>query len=759
MYASLTKNNNELQYQFGFGNKFENYSQKRGLPMISQTQSAVVSKRAGCRAARLLLSASVIAVSASAAFGDELVRENERREDIVTVYGTSNPLPVFDYPGQVTVLARDQLELIQPSAMSDLLRDVPGLEFSGGPRRTGETPSIRGLGRENVLILLDGARQSFISAHDGRFFLDPELVQTAEVVRGPASALYGSGAVGGVLAFETVDAADLLRADESHGVRLRTAYQSVNEEWLTTVTLFGRRGGLDALGSFGVRSSGDISLGSGAELPSDDRIKTGLVKLGYRFSDALSGDIAWQAFSNSAVEPNNGQGTGSTGDATLDRDVNKDVTTETWRAGLAFTPNSALLDARLTVYNAVTSVDEFDASAYRTTRREIETTGVSLRNASRFTLGPVDTTLTLGGDWYEDTQTGIDSAATGGIRGGVPNGSAEFTGVFAQIEAEIARPFGLPGRLIFIPGIRHDSFESASDLSQQTASDSQVSPRLGASYAPADWLRLFASYSEGFRAPSLNELYLDGVHFPVPHPVLFNPALGQFVFVNNNFVPNPDLKPESSETVELGFGLDFKDLLTSGDRFQGKISYFESDVSDLINLTVDFTYDPTCFAGPAFFPCTAGTTNSANIDGARLQGWEAEASYEAPRWYSRLSASTLKGTNNATGEDVGTLTPDRLALDLGLKLTEWNTRLGTRLQLAGEFERRGLAGNALTVVERRAGYAVLDFYASWRPDFLNGVRVDAGVDNIFDHDYDRVFEGVSEPGRNFKIAIAWQFGQ
>ncbi len=727
--------------------------------MFCKPHPSAAQARFRCPASRLLLSACVLAALASPAGADEVVLDDERderREDIITVYGTSNRLPVLDYPGQVTVLGRDQLELIQPSTMSDLLRDVPGLEFSGGPRRTGETPSIRGLGRENVLILLDGARQSFISAHDGRFFLDPELVQTAEVVRGPASALYGSGAVGGVLAFETVDAADLLGEGGAAGVRLRSAYQSVNEEWLSTVTLFGRRGGLDALGSFGVRSSGDIALGSGADLPSDDRIKTGLVKLGYHFSDALSADLAWQDFSNRAVEPNNGQGTGSTGDPTLDRDVDKDITTETWRAGLAFAPHSPLLDARVTVYRAVTSVGEFDASADRTTLREIETRGAGVRNASRFTLGPVDTTLTLGGDWYEDTQTGSDTAATGGIRGGVPDGSAEFTGIFAQIEAGIARPLGLPGRLIVIPGIRHDAYESSSVLSEQASSDSQLSPRLGASYAPAEWLRLFASYAEGFRAPSLNELYLEGVHFPVPHPVLFNPAMGRFVFVNNNFVANPDLKPESSETVEVGFGLDFSEMITSGDRFQGKLSYFESDVSDLINLSVDFTYDPACFAGPPYFPCTAGTTSSANIDGAKLQGWEAETSYEAPLWYARLSASMLRGTDTATGGDIGTLTPDRLALDVGVKLNEWNTRIGARVQLAGEFERRGLSGSALTVAERRAGYAALDVYASWRPEFLNGVRIDAGIDNVFDHDYERVFEGVSEPGRNFKLALAWQ---
>lgn len=708
---------------------------------------------------QLLLSAAALALAAVPAFADEAPDDAEQREEVITVYGTSNPLPVFDYPGQVTVFSRDRLELIQPSAMSDLLRDVPGLQFSGGPRRTGETPSIRGLGRENVLVLLDGARQSFSSAHDGSFFLDPELVRSAEVVRGPASALYGSGAVGGVLAFETVSAADLLREGETFGGRLRTAYQSVNEEWLASATVYGKAGNLDALASLGLRQSGDIALASGADLPSDDEIRTGLIKLGYQFTDALSGEVAWQKFSNNAVEPNNGQGTLGTGDATLDRDVDKDITSELWRGALRYNPSSDLIDARLTVYQSTTGVDEFDATVPRSTLREIETTGINLRNASRFLLGPVETTFTVGGDWFEDSQTGTDSTATGGIRGGVPNGSAEFTGIFMQAEAELERPFGLPGRLIVIPGIRHDSFESSSDLSPDKASDDKVSPRLGASYAPVEWLRLYASYAEGFRAPSINELYLDGVHFSVPHPTLFNPALGRFVFVSNNFVPNANLKPESSETVEVGFGLDFRNVLTSEDRFQSKLSYFESDVSDLINLTVDFAYDPTCFVGPTFFPCTAGTTNSANIAGASLEGWEAEASYDAPVWFARATLSTIDGTDTATGEDLGTLTPDRLTLDAGLKLTDWNARIGTRIQVADEFERRTLSGGSLTVAERRAGYVVLDLYGSWRPQFAPNLRIDAGIDNILDHDYDRVFEGVSEPGRNFKIALSWQFGQ
>lgn len=712
------------------------------------------------RACRLMAFVSVLALAGQSAFAQtqEIKQDEEDRHETITVYGTSNPIPVFDYPGQVSVITREDIDLLAPSTASDMLRDVPGMEFSGGPRRTGETPSIRGLGGENVLILLDGARQSFISAHDGRFFLDPEIIGTAEVVRGPASALYGSGAVGGVMAFETVDAEDLLRENETWGARVRAGYQSVNDDTFGSMTAFTRQGDLDALASFGLRQSGDIELGSGASLPSDDEINTGLVKLGYEFTDAFSADISWQRFGNTAIEPNNGQGTLGTGDATLDQDVEKDVKSETWRMGFAFNPVSDFIDTRLTIYESTSSVDEFDATVPRTTLREIETTGVSLRNAAHLNAGSFQTIFTLGADWYEDTQTGTDSAAIGGTRGGVPDGSSEFTGIFAQLETEIDQPLGLPGSVILIPGIRYDEFESSSSLSPEASSDEAVSPRFALSYGPTEWLRIFASYSEAFRAPSINELYLDGTHFAVPHPVLFDPMMGQFIFVNNNFIPNPNLKPETSETVEVGFGFDFRSLLTKKDHLQGKLSYFESDVNDLINLSVDFAYDPTCFA-PPFFPCSAGKTNSGNVSGAELEGIEAEISYNSGPAYAGLTFSSIEGTDVITGADLGTLTPDRLSLDLGVKINNSRTRLGTRIQIAGDFERRdddGMGG--LTVAERRDGYSVVDLYASWRPSFAKAVQINASIDNLFEEDYERAFAGVSEPGRNFKLSATWQFG-
>ncbi len=65
----------------------------------------------------------------------------------------------------------------------------------------------------------------------------------------------------------------------------------------------------------------------------------------------------------------------------------------------------------------------------------------------------------------------------------------------------------------------------------------------------------------------------------------------------------------------------------------------------------------------------------------------------------------------------------------------------------------------LVIVEERPGYVVADIYASWQPKFVEGLRLGFGIDNVLDHDYDRVYVGVSEPGRKFKVTAAWQFGQ
>jgi hemoglobin/transferrin/lactoferrin receptor protein len=681
------------------------------------------------------------------ATGAEVKRQQP--SEVITVTATRNPRPAFDYPGQVSVLDRSALETYAPSDLDDVLRAMPGVDVRGGPRRTGQTVSMRGLSGDNVLILIDGARQSFISAHDGRVFLDPELLQSVEAVRGPASALYGSGAVGGVLAFRTARAADLLSPDQTFGYRVRAGYEDGAEDRFAVGSVYGRSGALDGLVSLGGRRSGDITLASGLELPADDDIATWLGNVGLALAGVGEARFAAQGFRNIAVEPNNGQGARIGGGSGLDADVKKTVDTDTWRINGRLNPvRTPWLDLSLVAYESKSSVKEQELRAPRLVVREIQTTGVSIDNRTRFDLFGVSALLTLGADWWRDEQIGRDTTGPAGTRDGVPDGESAFTGAFAQLEIESRAPFGAPGALTLIPGMRYDSYKNSATDNPRGNSDERVSGRISARYAPTESFFAYGVWAQGFRTPSINELYLDGIHFAIPLPP--GPP-GRPRNANNVFAPNPTLRPEVSDSLEAGFGFDFDDVLDRGDKLRFKIGWWRADVKDLIAIAV-IGGGPiaTCFIPPRFSPCNAGTTESRNVQNAELKGVEAEFGYTAGPMSLSGVYSNVDGQDTRSRAPVGVLTPPRFIGDLRYAVAPANLTLGLRTEIAGAFDKTN------TPAERRGAYTLFDFYATWRP--LPALRIDAGVDNIADEIAERVFAGVPEPGRSARIAVTWSQG-
>ena len=670
----------------------------------------------------------------------------------ISVYATRSPISAFDYPGQVTVIDRDRIQSLQPSSVFDVFEGVPGVQIQGGPRRSGQTISVRGLEGEGVLILFDGARQSFVSGHDGRAFIDPSLLQAVEVIRGPGSALYGSGALGGVVAFRTIDAADFLAPGETVGAEIGFGYQDVDEELSTTSTVFGRTpdGFFDGVASFTYRSADDIELGSGLTLPSEDDILSGLVKGTVAVTDDLTVTASYLAFNLDATDPNNPQGNNiaGTGNALVDRDSRND----TVQAQIEYRPiGNDWIDLSIVPYYTRSSVEEPEADSDRFLLREVDTTGITIDNRSRFSLGDsIDMTLTYGGEYYRDEQTGEDSDTATGGRGGVPDASTNVFAFFVQNEIRFADLGVIPGAFTVIPALRYDRYSSESD-DQRDVTEDAVSPRVGVSYEPVPWLNLFASYAEGFRAPSFDELYSTGVHFTVPDLSGF----GRPVFVNNEFVGNPDLDPERSETVEVGLGVNFDDIVVNRDVLTAKGSYYWSDVDNLIDLQVNIPAG--CFGAP-FPPCGSGTafgntSTYVNVANAELEGFEFELRYDSPRVYATATFATIDGEDRDTGEPVGVLFPNRFYTDVGLNLFEADLRLGTRLTVADDFT------EVDTAQEERDGYTTVDLYATWAPmeGPFSGLRLDLGVDNIGDADYEIVAAGVSEPGRNFRAAVRYSF--
>lgn len=662
--------------------------------------------------------------------------------DAISVSATRSPGPAFSYPGMVSVIDREQLDRNDPSAAGDLFRSTPGVSFDGGPRRTGQTPSIRGFEGENVQIRIDGTRQNFVSGHDGRFFLDPEMIGGAEALRGPASSLYGSGAIGGVLSFRTLDADDLLAPGEKVGGRAKVGYQAVNDEFLTSLSLAGRPSAdTEVVAGVVRRASHDIRLGNGQELDSEDDILSGLAKGKVRFGDGIELTLSYLGFRNDAVEPDNGQD-GNAVDATTPL-VDKTIRSDTVSARLSWVPTYApWVDADALVYFAETSDEEHDPTDGATSKQTVQSTGIDLSNRSRLTVADgTRLILVYGVDGNRDEQTGTNSLAAGGVQDGVPNAESTLFGAFLQGEFEIAG--ALPGTLRVIPGIRFDYFENRADGQSGNDAD-QLSPKLGLSYEPVPGLVGFASAARAFRAPSFNELYLDGTHFAIP--------LGRGVTAVNSFVPNPDLEPETADTVEIGAGYQARDLLGIGDSFRIKGAYFHSRVDNLIDLEVDTT-GPTrgCFV-PSAGPCNAGTTTSINRSEAELSGVEIEAGYDHPRFFVTAGFTSIDGEDKGTGEKLGLLTADTLTTGFGVKLHEFNSVVGARGEFAAGFDKVDDAA------DKRGGYSVFDVYLQWAPSqpMLQGVVVNLGVDNLFDRDYERVHAGVSEPGRNYKASVGYR---
>jgi len=703
---------------------------------------------------------SALAKGAEEAQEVQAIEETAEPQDpIITVIATRNPTTAFDFPGQVTVIDREIIDDFNASTLQEIFVAIPGTTFDSGPRRTGDAPSIRGLSGSGVLIFQDGARQSFISGHDGRFFIDPELVQTIEVVRGPSSALYGSGALGGVIATRTKSAADLLAEGERFGVRLTTGYQGVNNEVRVGVTGAAQSsdGMWDVLGNVTYRTSGSIDLGSGDTLPADDEILSNLFKLTVRPSDAVEITGSFSRFSSDSTDPANPQGNNIAGPA--NELVFRDITSDTAQVGLNWNPDSAGIDLNLVGYYTKNSVEEDEVASDRIADREVETIGFLVDNRSRFDLGGGSTlTLTYGGEYYRDEQTGIDTSTADGTRGGVPDAETEFVGLFAQAELTLNSLGPIPGDLTFIPGIRWDSFNSTSDDDSFEIDDDEFSPKLGVSYKPIPELLFFGNYALGFRAPSFNEAFADGAHFVIPDLSAPIGPMGPS-FVTNEFVGNPGLQAEESETFELGAGLQFDDLLSDGDRLTIKGSYYESDVDNLIGLDVNIPVG--CFvASPFVPPCGSGAafgnvSQNVNIQDAEIDGVEIEFSYASDIFYARGNFSSIDGVDAGTGEFLeGVLQPDTLFVDLGARLGETGARLGVRTIYATDFD------EVNEPLDARDDYIVNDLYFVFEPEDgpLKGFRVDLGVDNVADRDFEVVFAGVSQPGRNFKAALTWSKG-
>ena len=137
--------------------------------------------------------------------------------DAVTTAATRTRRPLDDVAATVSVITSEDIDRENMQDIRDLTRNEPGVTVGNNPTRAGfQNFLIRGIGGNRVLLMLDGMRlPDFPDSNMGagtytREHPDLEDIKQVEIIRGPASALYGSDAIGGVVAYTTKDPGDYL---------------------------------------------------------------------------------------------------------------------------------------------------------------------------------------------------------------------------------------------------------------------------------------------------------------------------------------------------------------------------------------------------------------------------------------------------------------------------------------------------------------------------------------------------------------------
>ena len=169
-----------------------------------------------------MIFAAASAFSVPAHAEDPVVVEESTIDQIVVVANKSER-SIRDIAANVTVVSREDISNSLATSVADVFRYSPGIDYEASGSRFGtEGINIRGIGGNRVAMLVDGVPLSdqFDSgsfSNATRDFVNAGLIQRVEVLHGPASALYGSAAIGGVVAVSTPDPADIAGRDALGG--------------------------------------------------------------------------------------------------------------------------------------------------------------------------------------------------------------------------------------------------------------------------------------------------------------------------------------------------------------------------------------------------------------------------------------------------------------------------------------------------------------------------------------------------------------
>lgn len=634
----------------------------------------------------------------------------------------------LETPVSTTTLDREALLRKQAQNPGEALRGEPGLSVASDGAQ-GQNPVIRGLKKESVVLLVDGVRMNSAQPQGAiASFMSLGLADRVEVVKGPASVLYGTGALGGAINVRLPQA----RFDEPLRFDTSASYDSASNGLRGTGVLRA------ASGDHALMVGGSVARIDDYEAPS------GTVALSGYDSDALIAQYRYRIDGQQQLR------------ASVQQQTDKDV----WYAG-SKKPHANVAVVGNTIVHSPEQQRQLMELGYqrkgtgeqplnvdlRVYRQDVDRTIESYSDRLRRNIGETDVSFSTDGidakaDWLlheqhllsfglnvwrmqasPDRYLASPTPASPLVRN-VPfaNGELSSLGFFVQDDMRF-------GKLNVLAGLRHDTVEGdAASMNNGAVTsglkrkDSATGGSLGLIYEAAPLLRPFANLSRGFRAGEMRERFET------------SPRGDGYLYVGN-----PQIRPEYATQFEMG-------LKGASDTLQYSASIYQNRITDYITGQVTGTIQQGL-----------PVKKTINLGRAVIRGIEASARWQFSRdqWFN-AAYSRIRGNNKDLNEPLFQMPADELSLGWqGRVAPAWTADATVRLVAR---QNRVATTFARGTEDATAGFGTLDLGATWRYAPRQSLRF--ALRNVGDKAYhEHLAEGVSgqeiqATGRS--LQVSWQ---
>lgn len=598
--------------------------------------------------------------------------EESLKEVIVTV--TRAPTPLIKTGQSVSVLDEATIVEKQTLSVADLLVTTPSLAVAqSGGLGTSATARIRGAESDQTLYILDGIRLSDPSQVGGGSNLG--LITTGdlsriEVVRGPLSTLWGSRALGGVVNLSSKAPSKALEAD--------VAIEGLEAYGAARAGIGGTTGGLSWRVFAARLKDDDVSAYKFGEETDSFSQNTLRLSLDYRFNDAHA--LKFRALNRRSH--NDYDGYPAPDYMFGDTDDYGNTTEGVYGLGYEFTGYGGAFTSTLSLSQAKTERHDYDGTDFET----VAATGTVDTLDYSGTMRLSDTTRLVFGASHERSE--MDYSSYGGP---VLSKAATINSVFVQGTHDFSDAFNVTGSVRFDD---HDAYGG------------QTIAHLSARYALTPALNLRGSVGQGFKAPSLYQLYSE--------------------------YGNTELEPEKAVSTEVGLDYYFQSR-----NARASVTIFGRETENQIDFASCFgSSHPLCPTRPfGYYDNIAETTG---------RGIELEFSGELTQSAQiRAQYSHVVSENALTDADL----PRRPRHMASVEVTQ---KVGPDLTLGLGVRHASEAFDSAFATEPMAAYSLIEARASYR--ISNTVTVYGRVENLSDEDYETV-AGYGTPGRRLWLGL------